>query len=267
LVSSEIPFYNSYLKHGCLSGVTVINNPFLCSANDNFLLVKLAEKLGIETLKTAILPTKERPHGTHSEHFRNMIFPIVWEEIFDYIGFPAVIKPNSGISMNNSFIVYNPEEFHNVYDCSGSRVMIMQESVDFDETFRCFVIGSKVYTVYYDSRKPVHMRFYNGEHGIPLKIRKTIEDVSLKFTQSVGLDFNAVDFVLKGKTPYPIDFINAPPKIDHAHMPPNVFRWLVETLADFLVTKNKNNTNIPCGFFSLPSEAKKERKPRKQKEI
>ncbi len=265
LVTSEIPYYHSYLKHACLSGVTVINNPFLCSANDNFLLVKFAEQLGIDTLKSAILPTKERPQGTHSEHFRNMIFPIVWEEIFDYIGFPAVIKPNSGISINHSFIVYNPEEFHNVYDCSGSRVMMMQESVDYDETFRCFVIGNKVLTVYYDARKPVHMRFYNGEHVIPVKIRKTIEDVSLKFTRAVGLDFNAVDFVLKGKTPYPIDFINAPPKIDHTHMPPNVFSWLLEMLSDMLVNKIKNNANVPVGIFTLPKETKTVKETKKAK--
>jgi glutathione synthase/RimK-type ligase-like ATP-grasp enzyme len=195
-----------------------------------------------------------------------MIFPIIWEEIFDYIGFPAVIKPNSGTSMNNAFIVYNPEEFHNVYDSTGSRVMMIQEAVDFEETFRCFVVGkSKVYTAYYDARKPVHLRFYNGEHGIPVKIRKIIEDVSIKFTNAVGLDFNAVDFVLKNKVPTPIDFINAPPKIDHAHMPPIVFRWLVETLSDFLVNKIKSTTHIPYGNFKLPEKSGKENKTRKRK--
>ena len=260
LVSSDVPYYTSFLKSEAFKGVNVVNNPYLCNSNDNFLLINLARKLEIPVLKTAILPTKERPYGTHSEHYRNMVFPIIWEELFDYIGFPAIIKPNAGNSFNHAFKVYNPEEFHNVYDTSGSKVMMVQEAVDYDETFRCYVIGNKkVYSVYYDARKPVHMRFYNGEHGIPPKIRKSIESIALQFTNAVGLEFNAMDFVLKDKMPYPIDFINAPPFIDHAHMPPNIFRWLVETLSDYLVNLKVKPSQLPNGIFSAENTSIKKK--------
>ena len=33
-ISHEVPYYRSFLKHAMLHGVTVINNPFLLTADD-----------------------------------------------------------------------------------------------------------------------------------------------------------------------------------------------------------------------------------------
>ena len=35
-ISHEVPYYRSYLKHAVLEGVTVINNPFMWTADDKF---------------------------------------------------------------------------------------------------------------------------------------------------------------------------------------------------------------------------------------
>ena len=35
-ISHEVPYYRSYLKHAVLKGATVINNPFMWTADDKF---------------------------------------------------------------------------------------------------------------------------------------------------------------------------------------------------------------------------------------
>src|SRR5438093_11002364 len=58
-ISHEVPFYRSYLKHAALQGVTVINNPFMWSADDKFFGATLATKLGVASPKTVALTNKQ----------------------------------------------------------------------------------------------------------------------------------------------------------------------------------------------------------------
>ena len=45
-ISHEVPFYRTWLKHAALAGVTVINNPFMWTADDKFFGATLAEANG-----------------------------------------------------------------------------------------------------------------------------------------------------------------------------------------------------------------------------
>ena len=42
--------------------------------------------------KTVILPHKSHPPGTTDRSMRNLVYPLDWEEVFEYIGFPAFLK-------------------------------------------------------------------------------------------------------------------------------------------------------------------------------
>ena len=57
-ISHEVPFYRSYLKYAALQGVTVVNNPFMWTADDKFFGAALATKLGIASPRTLLLPNK-----------------------------------------------------------------------------------------------------------------------------------------------------------------------------------------------------------------
>ncbi len=46
-ISHEVPYYRSYLKHAVLEGATVINNPFMWTADDKFFGASLCTKLGL----------------------------------------------------------------------------------------------------------------------------------------------------------------------------------------------------------------------------
>jgi len=72
-ISHEVPYYRAYLKHAVLQGCTVVNNPFMWSADDKFFDATLATKLGIASPKTVALPNKEYVPGIKpDESLRNL---------------------------------------------------------------------------------------------------------------------------------------------------------------------------------------------------
>src|SRR5271169_397714 len=95
-ISQDIPFYRAFLKNAVLTGTIVINNPFWWRADDKFFNYALAERIGVAVPRTVILPHKQFPPDTNEQSMRNMIYPLNWDEIFSYIGFPAFLKPFSG---------------------------------------------------------------------------------------------------------------------------------------------------------------------------
>src|SRR6202012_2625984 len=90
-ISHDIPFYRSFLKNAALTGTQIINNPFWWSAADKFFNFALAHKLGVAVPKTVLLPHKKFPPQTTERSMRNLQFPLDWDGIFDYVGFPAFL--------------------------------------------------------------------------------------------------------------------------------------------------------------------------------
>ena len=107
-ISHDIPFYRAYLKNAALTGTTVINNPFWWSADDKFFNYALAAKLGVAVPPTVLLPHKEHPPGTTDRSMRNLMYPLNWDEIFDYVGFPAFLKPHDGGGWKHVYKVDSP---------------------------------------------------------------------------------------------------------------------------------------------------------------
>ena len=90
-----------------LTGTTVINNPFWWSADDKFFNYALASKIGVAVPPTVLLPHKSHPPGTTDRSMRNLMYPLNWDEIFGYIGFPAFLKPYSGGGWKSVYKVDN----------------------------------------------------------------------------------------------------------------------------------------------------------------
>ncbi|HUR19415.1 MAG TPA: hypothetical protein VMZ90_01320, partial [Vicinamibacterales bacterium] len=95
-ISHDIPFYRAYLKNAALSGAAIINNPFWWSADDKFFNYALAQRLGVAIPPTVVLPHKQYPPGTTDKSMRNLQYPLNWEDVFAYVGFPAFLKPFDG---------------------------------------------------------------------------------------------------------------------------------------------------------------------------
>ncbi|HEX8151186.1 MAG TPA: hypothetical protein VF591_28645, partial [Pyrinomonadaceae bacterium] len=142
-ISHEVPFYRAFLKRAALEGTVVINNPFWWSADDKFFNYSLATKLGVAIPRTVLLPQKNYIEGITGESLRNLEFPLDWQAIADYVGFPAIIKPFDGGGWKNVSRVDSLEELWKVYDTTGTLCMTLQEMVDWDQFVRCYCIGQQ----------------------------------------------------------------------------------------------------------------------------
>ncbi len=142
-ISHDIPFYRAFLKHAALNGAILINNPFWWSADDKFFNYTLAEKMGVAVPPTVILPHKKHPEGTTDRSMRNLQYPLDWDAVFAYVGEHGFMKPVDGGGWRDVYHIHNREEFFSAYDQSRDLCMLYQKAVDFNEYFRCYVVGQK----------------------------------------------------------------------------------------------------------------------------
>jgi hypothetical protein len=237
-ISHDIPFYRSYLKNAALNGTKVINNPFWWSADDKFFNYSLAEKLGVAVPPTVLLPHKKHPPGTTDRSMRNLTYPLDWDGIFQYIGFPAFLKPHDGGGWKNVYKVDSPEEFFKAYDDSGDLCMTLQRGVKFQEYFRCYAINQeKVHVMRYDPGQPYHLRYVPGNPPAAPTLHQRIVQDSLTLCRALGYDLNTVEFAVEDGIPYAIDFMNPAPDAALESVGPENFRWIVDAVSDMAIQK------------------------------
>ncbi|MBV9300552.1 MAG: hypothetical protein JOY62_05185 [Acidobacteriaceae bacterium] len=236
-ISHDIDFYRAYLKNAMLSGTVVINNPFWWSADDKFFNYALAKKLGVAVPNTVVLPHKMHPPGTTVQSMRNLAYPLNWDEVFDYIGFPAFLKPFSGGGWKHVYKVNSRDEFFNSYDQTGTMCMTLQSAVDFDDYYRCYVVGQeKVRAMKYDPKQPHHLRYVKDAAATGALHQRLVKD-SLALCRALGYDFNTVEFAVQNGVPYAIDFLNPAPDADVHSVGQANFDWVVENVAQLAIDK------------------------------
>src|SRR5215510_3089531 len=237
-ISHDIPFYRAYLKNAALSGTIVINNSFWWSADDKFFNYALAEKLGVAVPPTVILPHKEHPPGTTDRSMRNLVYPMNWDEVFQYVTFPAFLKPFNGGGWRDVYHVHTPEDFFRAYDQTRDLCMTLQRAVKFHEYFRCYVVGQeKVHIMQYDPRRPHHERYVKDGPKIDPKLLERVERGGLTLCRALGYDLNTVEFACEDGIPYAIDFMNPAPDADVNSVGQENFEWIVNAVAELAVKK------------------------------
>ena len=196
---------------------------------------------------------------------RNLQFPMPWDSIFSYVGFPAFLKPFDGGGWKDVYKVNSPEEFFNAYDQSRDLCMMVQKAVNFREYFRCYVVGQeKVRIMPYDPRRPHHERYVQNPPDYDKKLLKRVENDALILCRALGYDLNTVEFAVENGVPYAIDFMNPAPDADLHSVGVENFEWIVQTVADLAVKKLKAGSQVDefhwgayLGSASKPSPAKK----------
>jgi len=237
-ISQDISFYRSYLKNAALNGTIVINNPFWWTADDKFFNYALATRLGVAIPPTVLLPHNQHPPGTTDQSMRNLIFPLNWEEIFEYVGFPAFLKPYDGGGWKNVYKVNSPEEFFNAYNETGNLCMTLQRGVKFKEYFRCYVIGQdNVRIMPYDPSVPFHERYVKNPPKYDPKLIERVEQDCKTLCRALGYDLNTVEFAVEDGVPYAIDFMNPAPDADVNSVGRENFEWVVNAVAELAVKK------------------------------
>lgn len=236
-ISQDIPFYRAFLKNAALCGTAVINNPFWWSADEKFFNNCLATKIDVPVPKTVILPSRSLPADTSEQSFSNIAYPLDWESIFSYIGFPAYMKPFAGGGWKNVYKVNDQQDLFNKHAETGELVMMLQEEIFFEEYYRCYCIGGKyVHIMSYEPRNPHHLRYAADFEPDHEKLRQ-MTDIVLRINKYLGYDFNTVELALRDGVPYAIDFCNPAPDAEITSVGQENFDWVVENAATFAIEK------------------------------
>jgi hypothetical protein len=233
-ISHEVPYYRSYLKHAVVQGVTVVNNPFMWSADDKFFGATLATRLGVASPKTLALPNKSYVPGiVPNESLRNLQFPLDWKAIVEFIGLPCILKDAHGGGWKEVYVCRSLDELIHHYDSSGLLTMVVQEFIQWDQFVRCLCIGQEeILPMKYDPRE----RRYLVEHAhlSPELGTRVVKDARA-LVQALGYDMNSIEFAIRDGVPYAIDFMNPAPDMDINSLTPHYFEWVVRAMADMAI--------------------------------
>jgi len=236
-ISQDVPFYRAFLKNAAISGTAVINNPFWWSADEKFFNNALAVKIGVPVPKTVILPSREIPTDTSNLSFSNLAYPLDWEGIFNYVGFPAYMKPFAGGGWKNVYRLSDMDDFYHKHSETGQLVMLLQEEIIFEQYFRCYCIGGKyVHIMNYEPRNPHHLR-YQSNFTPSQELLQQMEEIVIKLNKYLGYDFNTVELAVRDGVPYAIDFCNPAPDAERAGVGDDNFDWVVETSANYAIER------------------------------
>ena len=237
-ISHDMPFYRAYLKNAVLTGTEVINNPFWWSADDKFFNYALASKLGVAVPRTVLLPHKHFPPQIAEQSVRNLEYPLDWDSIFDYVKFPAFLKPHDGGGWRDVYHVHSRDEFFHAYDMTRDLTMTLQSAVNFQEYFRCYVVGQKdVRIMAYDPRRPHHERYVQEPQQYAAGLLERVERDALTLCRALGYDLNTVEFAVEDGVPYAIDFMNPAPDADRHSVGEENFAWIVDKVARLAILK------------------------------
>ena len=253
-ISQDVPFYRAYLKNAALSGTAVINNPFWWSADEKFFNNALMTKLNVAVPKTVLLPSNQHPDDTDSNSFRNLTYPMDWDSIFKYVGFPAYFKPFAGGGWKNVYRIENREEFFKAYNVTGKLVMMLQEEINFTEYFRCYCIDrSSVHIMRYSPKEPHHLRYAQNPKPVEGKLLEKLTEAVLSINYALGYDFNTVELAMRDGVPYAIDFCNPAPDAEVTSVGKANFEWIVEAATNMAIRRAKEHktgqNNLTWGRF------------------
>ena len=252
-MSHEVPYYEVYLKMVALQGTYCINNTFWRSADDKFFGYAAAEKLGIASPKTVVLPNKSHVEDVTSESLRNL-WPVDFAGLLDYVGAPCIMKPAFGGGWKNVHKIHSLDELMQHYNESGTLTLMLQEFISWDTFIRVPTVGRKwARAIRYDPA-PLAQGGYDQDYdALPSKLRDEAEELTLRFNQALGYDMNALEFAVKDGRFYGIDLTNYTPDFDQRSLKDAHFPWVVEKMATFAVEKalSAEATPEPPDFKSL----------------
>jgi len=239
-ISHEVEYYRGALKHAVLQGTYVINNPFWWTADDKYFNYAVMHKLGVAIPRTVLLPQKGYPADVDltAESLRNLAFPIEWDELLDYVGRPAILKPYSGGGWKHVYKVNDRDELLAAYELTSPYPMTLQQFINFDQYVRCFTFGKTDITpVAYDPRERrylVEHEYLTAELGA--RVVRDAQTINL----ALGYEMNTIEFAVENGVPYAIDFLNPAPDFERDRITDFYFRHVVEKMSQLVIDRALN---------------------------
>ena len=234
-ISHEVEYYRGALKQAVLAGTYVINNPFWWTADDKFFNYSVMHRLGVAIPRTVLLPQKGYPADVDltPESLRNLVFPLDWDALLDYVGRPAILKPYSGGGWKHVYKVNDREELLAAYERTSPYPMTLQQFVNFDQYVRCFTFGKTDITpVAYDPGG----RRYMVEHAYlsPELGARIVRDAQTINT-ALGYEMNTIEFAVENGVPYAIDYLNPAPDFERERITEFYFNHVLERMSRLVI--------------------------------
>lgn len=248
-LSHEVPYYRVYLKFAALQGCYVINNPFTWSSDDKFLGLAIANRLGLTSPKTVVLPNKHITKELGPDCFRNLEYPMDWQGIIDYVGVPAIFKDVHSGGRLIAYRVHNVDELIQRYDESGRHTMILQEVIESDTHIHCYVTAQKEALLLRYSHQDDN--YHPDMISMDMGLNRQLRDYSLALSRVYGYDINMVEFVIRDDRPFVINSTNPTPVIDLKLMTEEQFQWCVDRTVELAI--ERVNNPLP-GYFPVNLE-------------
>jgi len=245
-ISHEVEYYRGAMKHAVLQGTYVINNPFWWTADDKYFNYSVMAKLGCAIPKTVLLPQKGYPSDVDltSESLRNLKYPIDWDDLLDYVGRPAILKPYSGGGWKHVYKVNDRSELLEAYDRTSPYPMTLQQFIHFDQYVRCFTFGKTDITpVVYDVKERrylVHHDYLSPETGA-----RVVRDAQM-INMALGYEMNTIEFAIQDGVPYAIDYLNPAPDFERDRITPFYFDMVVEKMSKLVIDRALNGHPSQC---------------------
>jgi hypothetical protein len=245
-ISHEVEYYRGAMKHAALQGAYVINNPFWWTADDKYFNYSVMAKLGVAIPRTVLLPQKGYPADVDltAESLHNLLYPIDWDGLLDYVGRPAILKPYSGGGWKHVYKVDDKKDLLEAYDRTAPYCMTLQQFIDFDHYVRCFTFGKTDITpVAYDPKQRrylVEHEYLSAEVGA-----RVVRDAQL-INLALGYEMNTIEFAIKDGVPYAIDYLNPAPDFERDRITPFYFSHVVEKMAHLVVDRTLNGHPAQC---------------------
>ena len=270
-ISNRVPFYREYLKLSAIKGSTIINNPFALEALNKFTSLALAKKEGLPVPKMVLLPTNEHPFNTDTDTFVNLLFPLDWDNIFGFTGFPSFFKSSAYNGLKNVCKVNHKDDFYYVYNDSGNNLMMLQEAIDYDEYYRIYTVGNKdIRIMKYSENEIVPFTYVRPTLAKKLLLN-AIKSLTVKVNSITGLEINSVEVAVKDGKLYLIDVFNPVPRADIEYLGEDNFNWLLDKTANYLVKKaekhsaGKSKISLGDMIKQKPAKRVRSQKPKADK--
>jgi hypothetical protein len=194
-------------------------------------------KLGCAIPKTVLLPQKDYPKDIDlaPASLRNLQYPLDWDDLLDYVGRPAILKPYSGGGWKHVYKVNNKQELLEAYDGTAPYCMTLQEFIDFDLYVRCFTFGKTDITpVKYDPRERRYL--IDHEYLSPELGARVVRDAQT-INQALGYEMNTIEFAVQDGVPYAIDFLNPAPDFERDRITDFYFGHVVDKMSALVIDR------------------------------
>lgn len=227
-LSQTVPFYRAYLKNAVLNGTVSLNHPLHRIGDNKFFSFALMSKLDVAIPPMVFLPPAKDP----------LVHPTNWEEIFNFVGFPAFLKSEEDGQWKESVLVNSRDEFFVKYNALDHKCITFQRAVNFQEYLRCFVIGSeKVHIVPHMPGAEGSARYPIGNKPLDRWVHQRVTKACLTIGRALDYDIHAVDFAVEDDVPYAVDFLSPIPDADPQFIGQANFEWLVNAVADLAIRR------------------------------